>query len=154
MATVTGTLNDFNLSSLASYSPRIIFTASQLSAAPGRLLSTKPVIVTPSSGGAFTVELQSTTQLRPAGVYYTVRVEWLDGGAGYVGVDISDWKLFVPDSGGNIADLTDAAPGSSLIWVGLVPPPGPLRPGQLWVVMNPLNPDDPANTGEIREWSA
>jgi hypothetical protein len=154
MATVTGTLNDFSLSSLASYSPRIIFTASEPAASPARLLSTRPVTVTPAASGAFTVELHPTTQLRPAGVHYTIRIEWLDADGGFVGVDIAGWKLFVPDSGGDITDLTDASPGSSLIWVGLVPPPGTPAPGQLWVVMNPLNPDDPANTGEIREWSA
>lgn len=153
MATVTGTLNDFNLQSLASYSPRVVFTASEPAASPARLFSTKPIMVTPNASGGFTVELQPTTQLVPEGVFYRIRIEWLDSTGGFVGVDFVDWPLLVPDTGGSIQDLLDVAPGTSLVWVGLVPPPeDPPKAGRLWLVMNPLNPNDPANTGELNVW--
>lgn len=152
MAVVTGTLTDFGLQSLAGLSPRIIFTASDPTTLGGRLFSTKPIVVIPSSSGAFSVDLQPTEFIMPE-VFYRIRVEWLDSDGGYVGVDFFDWPLYVPEAGGAIGDLalTDANP--QLAWVGVDEPPRlPVRTSW-WLQVNPDDPDDPRATGILWEWS-
>lgn len=151
MPNVTGTLRDFNITTLAAYSPRIIFTASSAATSPTRLYSTKPIVVTPNLAGDFEVFLQATDTLNPS-VWYTIRVEWLDSDGGYVGVDLLEWKLFVTDDGGSIGDLLAVPANPAQVWIGLEPPPHP-TPGLWWLQANPDNPDDPRNTGDILVWS-
>ncbi|WIB16282.1 hypothetical protein DEJ34_03875 [Curtobacterium sp. MCPF17_050] len=151
MPAVTGTLRDFNIQSLAAFSPRIIFTPSGVAVSETRLYSTKPVVVVPNLGGDFEVFLQATEDVDPA-VWYTIRIEWLDSDKGYVGVDLVEWKLFVPSDGGSIGDLLRVPASAVRVWVGLEPPAYP-SPGTLWLLMNPDDVDDPRNTGYLYEWS-
>lgn len=150
MPKVTGTLRDFNIASLAAYSPRIIFTASSAATTSTRIYATKPIIVTPNLGGDFEVFLQASDTMNPI-VWYTVRVEWLDADSGYVGVDLPDWKLFVPSMDSNIGDILDVPANPALAWVSLDPPLNP-TPGLWWLKVNPDDPTDPRNTGELLVW--
>jgi len=151
MAIVTGTLTDFGLQALTSLSPRIIFTASEPATLSGRLFATVPIVVTPSATGTFSVDLQPTDFVTP-GVFYRVRVEWLDAAGGYVGVDLLDWPLYVPAGGGAIGDLVQVDANPALAWVGVDPPPQlPVRT-VWWLQVNPDDPDDPRATGILYEW--
>jgi hypothetical protein len=150
MPTVTGTLRDFNITTLAAHSPRIIFTASGVAFSPTRIYSTIPIVVTPDLAGDFSVFLQATEDVDPA-IWYTIRIEWLDSDGGYVGVDLVEWKLFVPSAGGSIGDLMEVPANGVRIWVDIDPPKYP-SPGTLWLKVNPDNVDDPAGTGELITW--
>jgi hypothetical protein len=151
MATVTGILTDFNLQSLDSYSARIIFTASEPATLPGRLLSTKEIVVIPGADGSFSVDLRPTDAITPQ-VFYRVRIEWLDSDGGFVGTDYIGWRLFVPSDGGPIGDLLSMPSNPSMVWEGPTPPENP-TPGTWWLQVNPDDPDDPRNTGQLYEWS-
>ncbi|WIB25435.1 hypothetical protein [Curtobacterium sp. MCSS17_015] len=141
------------MQSLAALSPRLMFCPSGSAVSPTAVLASRPVVVTPATNGTFTVELQPTDQLRPEGTYYTLRVEWLDATGGFVAVDLLDWPIFVPSGGGSLADLVDAPAGPALMWTSLEEPPFP-KPGMRWLQSNPNDLADPANTGNLYEWSA
>jgi len=152
MAVITGTLLDFSLDALAPYSPRLIFAGSQPATSGDRLLSTRPFMVRVEADGSFSVDVQPTDSVTPA-AWYTVRVEWLDSDGGFVGVDLPDWRIFVPKEGGAIGNLIQAPSNPALVWVGLTPPPAPVTPGTWWLVSNPDDVTDPRNTGELFEWT-
>jgi hypothetical protein len=151
MAIVTGTLTDFNLQSLYSASARLVFTASDPGILPGRLLSTRPIVVIPSASGAFEVDLRPTDAIMPL-VWYQVRIDWLDSDGGYVGTDFVPWPLFVPSEGGAIGDLLSMPSNPGMVWEGPTPPDNP-TPGTWWLQVNPNDPADPRNTGQLYEWS-
>jgi len=118
MATVTGTLWDFGLASIAQYMPQIIFTPSGPATTETKLFATRPIVVTPAVGGAFSVDLKSTDDVQPA-VWYRATVRWLDSAGEYVSQDSPDFKLFVPAAGGAIGSLLrDVIPFPSEVWVG------------------------------------
>lgn len=151
MAIVTGSLRDFTTTAIPqARAPRIVFTPSGAGTTTTRLLASIPVVVTPDTSGAFSVDLAPTDQVMPA-VYYRIRIEWLDASGGFVGVDIPDWSLAVPSSGGSIGDLLTAPANSGSVWIGLDPPPKPV-PGTWWLQTDINNPDDPRNTGILYEW--
>lgn len=149
MATVTGTLADFGLNSLASFSPQIVFTPS--SAAVGGvaipyLLATQPRVVIPASDGSFTATLVHTDILRGAkDIYYSIRIEWLDSAGNFVHVDFPDWKLYVPAAGGTIVDLIQAPWNPALVWVGPTPPGGQPTNNTFWL---------DTETGNLNRWAA
>lgn len=151
MAKITGSLTDFSLQSLASSSPRIIFTASGPAVSAQRLFATKPIVVIPTADTYFTVDLAPTEGLAPAS-WYTMRVEWLDSDGGFVGLDLIDWQLPVPVEGGVLGDLIRVPATPTTPWIGLTPPPS-VTPGLWWLEMNPNDLDDPANTGYLYVWS-
>jgi len=142
MPTVTGTLKDFGLASISARQPQITFTPSGPAFNGSLFLATTPVTVTPDSGGAFSVTLSSTADLRPD-AWYTVKATWLDSASNYIGVDVIE-KFRVPSTGGAIGDLAalDFAPTS--------------------VYASPTAPSSPAiatwwlntTTGDLSEWSA
>lgn len=150
MPTVTGTLRDFNIQSLAAYSPRLIFTPSSTAVSTSRLYSTKPIIVTPNLGGDFEVFLVASDSVFPM-VSYSIRVEWLDAENGYVGADVIDWELLVPEAGGAIGDIMQVPANPILAWVDVVEPPFKPVPGVWWLQVNPDDPDDPRATGILWE---
>lgn len=152
MAVITGTLLDFSLDALAPYSPRLIFTGSQPATAGGKLLSTRPFMVRVEADGSFSVDVQPNDVTYPA-TYYTVRVEWLDADDGFIGVDLWDFPIYVPSSGGNIGDLMQTTANPQLAWVGVNPPSGVLPVATVWwLQVNPDDPDDPRATGILYEW--
>lgn len=142
MANVTGTLKDFRSLEFSSLSPTVTFTASGPAVSGASLFSTVPVVVTPASNGTFTVALQATDAVHP-GVWYTVKVSWLDSVGGYVGLDYPGWKLFVPTAGGAIGDLISVPANPAMVWTGEYPPTNP-TPGTWWLQ---------ASTGELKEMS-
>jgi hypothetical protein len=156
MAFITGALRDFGLDTLTPFSPRLVFMPSNPSTTKNIIFSTRPVVAVPNGSGNFTVELQDTESIQPA-VVYRVRIEWLEAGdadgAGYVGIDLIDWDLHVPASGGAIGDLIQAPANHTLVWVGVNPPPNPPSRGVWWLQVDPNDPDNPAATGELLEWA-
>jgi hypothetical protein len=153
MANVTGTLTDFGLNSLSAFSPRILFIPSGPAVSGASLFSDKPLIVVPAADGSFYINLQPTDALMP-NVYYTVRIEWLDSSNSYVGVDAITWPLYVPSGGGSIGDLIRVPMNPALVWVDLAPPTeGTETPGSWWLQLNPDDPNDPANTGDLYQWA-
>ena len=145
MPIVTGTLHDFNLQPLAGFRPEIVFTASAPAVLNPRFFVTKPVVVTPSAAGTFTVELAATTLLRPE-VWYAVSVRWLDPLGGYTTSDFTLWKVRVPPAGGNIADLVETAPTPQQTWIGPTPPAGGRTAYMWWIDTSSVPP-------VLNEWS-
>jgi len=154
-AAVTGTLSDFGLQPIAGLYPEIEFMPSGPAVASGgRLLITEPVRTTPSSGGAFTVNLQESDDLVPVGMFYKMSVKWLDAAGNYVRVDSPDWKIRVPTGGGPIADLIQLPFGAALVVTSPTAPPLWLGLAAKWLQMDPNdpnNPTNPANTGDLYE---
>lgn len=153
MAKIFGTLLDFSLDALAPYSPRLVFTPSQPSTTSGTLLSAKPFRVGVDPDGHFEVDVQPTDVTSPES-FYTVRVEWLDTDGGFIGVDLWDFPIYVPSTGGAIGDLMRATANPQLAWVGVNPPSGVLPVATVWwLQVNPDDPDDPRATGILYEWN-
>ncbi|MDT0211249.1 hypothetical protein [Curtobacterium sp. BRD11] len=151
MATVTGTLRDFNTQSLGT-TARMVFTPSSPGFSPTAILAARPVVVQPSSTGSFSVELEPTVTVSPE-TWYTLRVDWLDSEGGYVATSFFDGRLFVPETGGKLTDLIDVSRPPTIMFASLTPPLNP-TPGLAWLETDPDNPDNPLNTGNIYEWSA
>jgi len=150
--TVTGTLKDFG-GGLPT-SSEIVFIPSSESMSPEYLLSGKAVIVAPSpSTGAFTVSLFPTDVTMPA-TWYTIRIRSLDTAFPPTHIDFPDWKLFVPSGASSVtlASILELPSNPGLTWVSLAAPPSP-TPGTWWLETNPENFDDPANTGNLYEWT-
>jgi len=145
MPTVTGTLQDFNLQPLAGFRPELVFTASGAAVFRPRVFVTKPVVVSPTNLGAFTVELAATTLLRPD-TWYTLAIRWLDPQGGYTTTDFPEWKIRVPEEGGNLAELAEAEPTDRMTWVGPNPPTGTLARYLWWI-------DTSSNPPVLYEWS-
>lgn len=142
MPTVTGTLSDFGLAALAPYSPELVFTPSNPAVNATNILGTRPIRVTPTATGTFTVVLASTDDMRPA-TWYTISAQWLDPNGGYVGKDFADWQLRVPVAGGALVDLLGIPANPAQAWVDEIAPANP-TPGLWW-----LTP----STADLKEWS-
>lgn len=146
MALVTGNLSTFGLNAIILKSPRLLFVPSGPAVTGAYVLATRPVeaVIATDGSGAFTVNLAATQTLRPER-WYSIRVEWLDSASNYVGLDLPDWKLFVPEAGGSIGDLLNNLPSNpSQIWFGETAPIDP-TPYTGWV--NTV-------TAQYFEWSA
>jgi hypothetical protein len=141
MALVTGTLSNFQLGSIAAFSPTITFTPSGPAVLTPYLLATKPITVVPETDGTFSLDLFENIG-HPA-TWYTIRVEWLNGAGVPTGVDFIDWKLLVPPGGGALGDLIAVPSNPAMVWTSETPPTDP-TPGTWW-----FNP----TTGDINEWS-
>jgi hypothetical protein len=117
MATYTGVVADASV--LALPSPRLVFTLSEPAVSTTvHIIATKPIYAVISPTGSFTVELTPNMDLRPT-TYYSMRLEWLDSGSNYTGVDFPNWKFNAETGGGVIpallgADLTNIFD----VWVG------------------------------------
>lgn len=122
MAIVTGTMLDFKLFSLFPEGGRIVFTPSEPALRESGFLVTRRIVVYPDAYGAWSQNLAATTGLGSSTLHYKVRFEWLESGAGYVGVDFPGWELRVPPSGGAFSDLVFPS-GTNGIQFGLGPPP-------------------------------
>lgn len=145
MAIVTGSLKDIVGAAMGNRQVALVFrlngpAVQANSTTPGMIHPTAEARVVPAANGSFTVDLIATTVLRGE-AWYTLRIEWLDG-SGPLN-DFPEWKIRVPTSGGNIADILEAPANPMLFWIGEDPPPNP-TPGQNW-----LKP----STGDISEWS-
>lgn len=155
MATVTGNLKDIGGSDMADRNAAVYFTlnAGNITASGGGIRPDIQKKVTPGSDGTFSANLEPTVSML-AEAWYEVRVEWLD----HVGNLISylQFQIKVPSGGGTLSELADLAStggGSGanplIWWVGLA---APQSRRYLWLHTNPNNPEDPANTGDVRQW--
>ena len=143
IATVTGNIKDITGQGFPGLQPRIVFTPSGPGVVGLSVFTTKPVVKTTSHAeGYFSVDLQSTENMRPV-VYYQVSIDWLDSGGNFVSVDHIDWKLYVPAAGGLLSDLFQTPMNPHTFWVDEDPPLYP-QTGQYW-----LNP----TTGDLKKWT-
>ena len=140
MATVTGTLRNFGWSNMSNLKPRVWFIPSGPAVRVSRLLATPPIEATISTTGNLTVTLEQTVGTRPDS-WYNIRIEWLDPGGNYIGADYPEWRLYVPQQGGELSELLDVPPASGDVWVGPTPPPTTSR---LWL---------DTNTGKLKGWN-
>lgn len=157
MAVVTGNLKDIGGVAMANRNGVVKFTlnAGNITASGGGLRPDSTQTVTPTSDGTFSMNLEPTdSMLRDA--WYNVRVEWLDSVGNLI--TYMEFQIKVPSGGGVLSDLIDlegsggggGGGANPLIWwVGLTAPPSRRY---LWLHTNPDNSDDPANTGDVRQW--
>ncbi|AIY01220.1 hypothetical protein ART_1621 [Arthrobacter sp. PAMC 25486] len=108
--------------------------------------------------GDFSADLADTSTFLND-MWYTIRIRWQDVGAGAALADFPDWQVRVTGPG-SIVDMISfgpayggggggSIPNRKVWWVGLSAPP---NRSFLWLHTNPDNTDDPANTGDVREW--
>lgn len=146
LVTITGALSDFGLQSLTGSQPRIVFSPNGPAFKGSRVFATKDVVVPVMGSGSFSVQLESTENLRPYRTF-TVRVEWLNppvtsgGSPGWVGVDIIE-NFQVPPQGGAIGDIAGLLYDPTAVWVSPTAPPNPAL-STWW-----LN----TTTGDLYEW--
>ncbi|MDR4533202.1 hypothetical protein [Glutamicibacter sp. PS] len=163
MATVTGNLKDIVNQAMGDRQGELVFRLSDPSIAAvganaGTIYPTAEQRVVPSSTGAFTVNLQTTTSLLND-AWYTLQIEWLDDEGGVM--DFPGWQIRVGVDGGSIDKLiTFGPPGGgwggqlpnlSLVLVSLTKPDN-LQVGQLWLQAAPEahdSPDQGLNTGKL-----
>lgn len=152
MAVVTGNLKDIGGASMANRNGVVKFTlnAGNLTASGGGLRPDNTQTVTPTSDGTFSTNLEATSGMLLDG-WYNVRVEWLDSVGNLI--TYMEFQIKVPSGGGVLSDLIELGlngRGNPLIWwVGLNAPPSK---GYLWLHTNPSDNEDPANTGDVRQW--
>lgn len=118
-ALIFGQLSDVRADLLSS--PELWFTPNVTSTDGLGIFSIKPVkalIV----GNQWEVPLEVTTNLRPAGdVYYTLRIISLDPDhvgpeKVYIYLDFPGWQIYVPEGGGTLGELVNAAILSTQFW--------------------------------------
>lgn len=155
MAIVRGNVGTFGLESISLVGMRLWFIPSGPGVVdPTYLLLSKRVeaSIATNGSGAFAVNLAPTENVHPLR-WYTIRAEWPDSENKYTSVDFIDWKLFVPTEGGDLADLVEFPSNPQLVWVSLTPPPHIPAFNSLWLNDNPHDVTDPANTGDLYQWS-
>lgn len=158
MPEVTGNLADVGLGHLEGLQPEIIFTLNgpNTNLAGGVVYATRDEVVPVAAAGGFTATLAATTGMR-ARAWYTMRVRWLEpgaaGGFGYTAVDLHGVEVNVPAAGGLIGDLIGSLPTNlRAVYVSLTEPSFAL-PFMLWLEQDPDDQANPANTGNLYEWS-
>ncbi|GEM_PF-5730717 len=146
MATITFTLSDFGLQSLAPFFPTVTFVPSGPGVKAGSLFASTPVKVTPNAAGIGSVELAATDGVIPA-VWYEVQIEHLQPGGMFTHFDQLDLKIRIPDGyTGPLAGLPGTPLAPNTVYVSLTPPPPSYRgwwlyapaPGQTMPLDDPL----------------
>lgn len=152
MAVVTGNLKDIGGVAMANRNGVVKFTlnAGNITASGGGLRPDNTQAVTPSSDGTFSTNLEATSGMLLDG-WYDVRVEWLDNVGNLI--TYMEFQIKVPSGGGVLSDLIELGGNGNanplIWWVGLTAPPSR---SYLWLHMNPSDEEDPANTGDVRQW--
>lgn len=152
MAVVTGNLKDIGGAAMANRNGVVKFTlnAGNLTASGGGLRPDNTQTVTPTSDGTFSTNLEATAGMM-LDAWYNVRVEWLDNVGNLI--TYMEFQIKVPSGGGVLSDLIEVGGSGNanplIWWVGLTAPPSRRY---LWLHTNPADPDDPANTGDVRQW--
>ncbi|PMC04169.1 hypothetical protein CJ226_09190 [Microbacterium sp. UMB0228] len=122
MATITFTLSDFGLASLAPLFPTVTFVPSGPGVADGRLFSSTPVEAM-LAGDSGTVTLAPTDGVVPA-VWYTVHITHLNAGGVPTHFDLLDLRILVPaEYVGPITGLPGVPISPTTVLVSLDPPP-------------------------------
>lgn len=150
MPTITFTLSDFGLASLASKLPTVKFVPSGAGVAGDRLFASTPVTAV-MVGDQGTVTLAATDGVVPES-WYTVQIEHLNPGGEYTHFDLLGIRIYVPtDYSGPITGMPGVPLGPNTVLVSLDPPP----PGYKgWWLYSPaagqeMPLDDPL-IGELR----
>ena len=152
MATVTGNLKDIGGATMANRNAVVKFTlnAGNITASGGGIRPDNTQTVTPGADGTFSTNLESTTGML-LDAWYNVRVEWLDNVGNLI--TYMEFQIRVPSGGGVLSDLVEVGlrgRGNQMIWwVGLAAPPSR---GYIWLHTDPSNNNNPANTGDVRQW--
>lgn len=157
MAVVTGNLKDIGGSEMADRQGIVTFTLSQanIMSSGGGLRPDNTKTVTPGSDGTFSTNLEPTTQML-ADAWYNVRIHWVGEGGGLIAELF--FQIRVPSGGGTLSELADptgngggggGGANQMIWWVGLTAPPSKRY---LWLHMNPNDNNDPAGTGDVRQW--
>lgn len=155
MPIVTGNLTDVGLGHLVGLNPEVEFTLNAPNVSGSNIFATRPQAVAVPSSGAFSLTLADNMSMRDES-WYTMRVRWQEPGrpneTGWAAVDIHDWKIIVPASGGSISDLTGGALPSNMrfVYVSLTAP-AVTTPFLLWLQQDPNSPNSPASTGNLYE---
>lgn len=150
MPTITFTLSDFGLASLASKFPTVKFVPSNAGVAGNRLFSSTPVSAV-MVGDAGTVTLAATDGVVPT-VWYSVRIEHLNPGGEYTHFDLLDVKLYIPEGyNGPISELPGTPLSPYTVLVSLDTPPAGYKG---WWLYSPAEgqtmPLDDPNIGDLR----
>lgn len=152
MAIVSGDLLDIGGQSMAAYNPEVIFELNRpnIMATGGGIRPDKPKKIIPASDSKFSTNLEPTVAML-ADAWYKVRVQWLDDAGNLIAY--LDFQIRVPLGGGDLSTLAEIGGNGNanplIWWVGLTAPPSHRF---LWLHTNPADPDDPANTGDVRQW--
>lgn len=122
MVAVIGQLEDFGSQLDKSTKPRILFIPSGPAVSNTRTFFGKPIIVDHFSGtNTWTADLVPTdnlTGIDGEDVFYRVRIERQVSGADYMPWDDTEWKLYVPDAGGEFSKLVRARTNPAQIHIG------------------------------------
>lgn len=150
MPTITFTLSDFGLASLASKLPTVKFVPSGAGVAGSRLFASTPVTAV-MVGDEGTVTLQATDGVVPI-AWYTVQIEHLNPGGEYTHFDLLDFKLFIPEGyDGPISGLPGTPLSPYTVLVSLDEPPAGYKG---WWLYSPAAgqtmPLDDPNIGDLR----
>lgn len=145
LVTITGTLSDLGLVSLAAFNPEIRLVPHRASFKGAKFLSTKPVVAIPASNGAFSMQVESLEDTRPY-TRATLQAWWQEPGKpgeqGWNSVDlIEDFQI--PPGGGAIGDIAGLAFDPTKV---IVSESEPWNPAYSTWWLNPV-------TGDLKEWS-
>lgn len=153
MPVVNGTLENFGMLSIAALDPEIIFTANKPAVGlDNAIFVTDPIVEIPAADGTWAVLLQNTSTLITADVYYTIVIRWRDPANNYMRADFPDWKLYVPDTGGEFTDLIKHPVNPGLVIVSPVNPGTDFELNTAWLQMDPNDPDNPLNPGNTGDY--
>lgn len=155
MAIMTFSLRTIGLGNLAALSPVVEFHPSGNALGTiGTIYAAKPESCVPEgAAGDGSVNLRSTPSVRsPADFHYKLRIKYRDPtafgpDAGMSVVEFPDWKIYVPEEGGNLTDYIEdsSSAGNPLVLWTSVNPPLAFTTNTWW-----FNPD----TSVLMKWSA
>ena len=118
--TYTGRLTDFGDAPFPAAHPKLWVEPEESGYSTNGLLAKKRIPVTVAPNGSFSVELESSSAVRPEAIYL-LRCEWLDGDTV---LGWTEWAKFrAPVGGGNIGELSQAPQPPWSIAYGFGPPP-------------------------------
>lgn len=121
MAVYTFKLLDFGLDSLTAFAPTVVFIADQPAFSGENVHITRRVVADLAADDSGSVELVPSVNTTP-NVTYTMRIEWLDAGNNFTGMDIIG-GLVAALGGGPIAEMGGIP--ITRFYVGETPPENP-----------------------------
>lgn len=105
LATVTGSVKDFTLTSMGNRVAEIIFEIDEqiVIAGAGTLIPCEPISITPASDGSFSVDLQPSLETNPY-IPYRLSILWQSGGVPRSALP-DGFRIVVPAGGGYIGSM-------------------------------------------------
>lgn len=114
MATVTGSLKDFQPQPLGTTAELIFTPHGPAASSVKSLLVSASIRVTPASDGTFSVALASYTGTNP-NTAYRLRVEWFDAAGNYRNAEEIPWDIVVTGDGQLTDFFANVEPGKLLV---------------------------------------